>query len=32
MFSGEPPSVQMALQASDVLHTRFTTLAEHLGS
>jgi uncharacterized sulfatase len=32
MFSGEPPSVHMALQASDALHTRFTTLAEHLGS
>jgi uncharacterized sulfatase len=30
MFSGEPPSVHMALQSGDVLHPRFTTLAEHL--
>jgi uncharacterized sulfatase len=32
MFSGEPPSVHMALQSSDVLHPCFTTLAERLGS
>lgn len=30
MFSGEPPNVHRALQSDDVLHERFTTLAEHL--